>query len=540
MPDDRAPAPPASAPDGRLGRIALSLSGGGYRAAAFHLGTLRFLDQVGLLRDVVGLSTVSGGSITGMAWVASVLDGRSFDDFHRWFSGWLKRTNVVRLALDDLTARRGDEAHQWPSLIRSAADVYDRDDLLRGRRFADLLGAPAFPLEEAIFNATEFHTGVAFRFRRSDNAYARIGNGNYRVPRAVAQHIRLADVVAASSCFPGGFEPLVFPQAFRWPAEFPLEQAQAALGPGFRQGLPLMDGGVYDNQGVESLVLAFRKTTATTLLISDVSARNRPMYDVPPPPGGRGFLTLRGVGWMGVGLLLLAAVAFVVLAWHGWETARTGDWGWEDYFLYLVPGLLAGGVAAALVWLRGHVRMARALALKMIRVDVTASLQRLTVPEFIQMLALRASSVLALTSSIFMARIRGLVYKGVYADDAYAGRRMSNLIYTLAEDAPKLFDRAPWLRPRPHLVDLAEQAEAMPTTLWFTDDSQFHTLERAGCVTVCFVLLRFIVEGYEAAEYEPQGAPLHELYVRLRKEWDVFNGAAIKMPPPAPLETTVG
>ena len=45
-----------------------------------------------------------------------------------------------------------------------------------------------------------------------------LGNANYPLPREVAQHIRLADVVAASSCFPGGFEPFVFPQQFEWPA----------------------------------------------------------------------------------------------------------------------------------------------------------------------------------------------------------------------------------------------------------------------------------------------------------------------------------
>ena len=46
-------------PDGIFGRIALSLSGGGYRAAAFHLGALEMLDELGLREDVRYLSTVS-------------------------------------------------------------------------------------------------------------------------------------------------------------------------------------------------------------------------------------------------------------------------------------------------------------------------------------------------------------------------------------------------------------------------------------------------------------------------------------------------
>jgi hypothetical protein len=89
----------------------------------------------------------------------------------------------------------------------------------------------------------------------------------------VAQHIRLEDIVAASSCVPGGFEPLVFPQQFHWPRDFPREEALKLLSPDFASGLPLMDGGIYDNQGVASLLLAFNEPSSTRLLISDVSTK---------------------------------------------------------------------------------------------------------------------------------------------------------------------------------------------------------------------------------------------------------------------------
>lgn len=46
-------------------KLGLSLSGGGYRAAAFHLGTIRKLQQMGILERVDVISTISGGSITG-------------------------------------------------------------------------------------------------------------------------------------------------------------------------------------------------------------------------------------------------------------------------------------------------------------------------------------------------------------------------------------------------------------------------------------------------------------------------------------------
>jgi NTE family protein len=44
--------------------IALSLSGGGYRAVLFHVGALWRLNEWGYLRKLARISAVSGGSIT--------------------------------------------------------------------------------------------------------------------------------------------------------------------------------------------------------------------------------------------------------------------------------------------------------------------------------------------------------------------------------------------------------------------------------------------------------------------------------------------
>ncbi len=53
----------------------LSLSGGGFRAAAFHLGTLDLLFRTGLLGDVTMLSTVSGGTFTGAGYALAQARG---------------------------------------------------------------------------------------------------------------------------------------------------------------------------------------------------------------------------------------------------------------------------------------------------------------------------------------------------------------------------------------------------------------------------------------------------------------------------------
>ncbi|TSC31336.1 patatin-like phospholipase family protein [Corallococcus sp. Z5C101001] len=514
---------PAPEQHGPLGPLALALSGGGYRAAAFHLGTLRLLDTVGLLPDVVGLSTVSGGTLLGLAWVVSQIDGTPFKTFHEAYSAYLKRTNVIAEALTGLTSDREHGSHAWASLIRSAADVYARPDFLGDRRFGEVLGASGLPLQEAIFNSTEFHTGLDFRFRRSGNPNTILGNNGYRLPRAVAPHIRLADIAAASSCFPGGFEPLVFPQQFHWPEGFPLEAAREALGPKFQDGLPLMDGGIYDNQGIDSLLLAYdRAESPPTLLISDVSTQDPQMYNVPENPTKRGWVTLNGVSWLAWGLLLLALASAAILAWRGFDAVSSGTWAPRDYLLYLVPGVLTAAVATALFWVRARLDDATALLKKQMNLDVWPSFKKLTVPEFSQMLVLRASSLMALTSKVFMKRVRGLVFGRLYQDPRFKNQRVSNLISALTVDRPNLFSRHPWIKPEARLVAQATQACQMPTTLWFTADAQFTTVESTGAATACFVLLRHLLD-HHAGQFESPGRPLHELYVRLRQEWAAFN-----------------
>ena len=210
------------------------------------------------------------------------------------------------------------------------------------------------------------------------------------------------------------------------------------------------------------------------------------------------------------------------LAWRGFDTAREGSWQWRDYFLYLVPGVLTAAVAGALFWARRRLEDVNALIRKQVDVDAWPSFRKLTVLEFTQMLVLRGTSLLALTSKVFMNRVRGLIYNRVYADPEYHGRRMPNLIHALSENSPALFSAHPWMKPGPHLAQLAQQASRMPTTLWFTSGDQFTTVESAGEATVCFVLLRQII-GHHKGEYEPEGQPLNGLFEQLRKEWAAFN-----------------
>ena len=61
-------------------KLGLSLSGGGYRATGFHLGTLKKLQEMNILPEVDVLSTISGGSITGAYYC---LNKDNYPDFEK-------------------------------------------------------------------------------------------------------------------------------------------------------------------------------------------------------------------------------------------------------------------------------------------------------------------------------------------------------------------------------------------------------------------------------------------------------------------------
>jgi NTE family protein len=60
-------------------RIGLALSGGGMRAAVFHLGVLKYLARVGLYDSITAISSVSGASLC----IGAILAANS----NKWCSG---------------------------------------------------------------------------------------------------------------------------------------------------------------------------------------------------------------------------------------------------------------------------------------------------------------------------------------------------------------------------------------------------------------------------------------------------------------------
>ncbi len=297
----------------RLGSIALSLSGGGGRAAGFHLGMLAYLDRVNLLEDVSILSSVSGGSHVAAKYALTLKRAPAdeplhdtFRRFYREFFGYLMRANLVGGVFKKLGARperRSSRKSGRRNAVLALADIYDeREDFMDGARFDVFWGDREIHLKEIILNTTEFKTGLAFRFHKSA-IRRRSGNRFVPLPESWARKARLADIVATSSCIPIGLEPIFFPQDFRWSEDEPklCDEIEAYIAyhcGSDTQGnkikaVSLMDGGVYDNQGTDSVAIALTPDSHTDLERADmVAARFVRKYDEIPIEDSLGLLII--------------------------------------------------------------------------------------------------------------------------------------------------------------------------------------------------------------------------------------------------------
>lgn len=219
----------------------LCLSGGGYRAMLFHLGTLWRLNELGRLRELRRVSSVSGGSIT-----AAVLG-------LRWRQlRWDREDRAENLVAEVVEPIRGLARHTLdvpavlaglalPGLTISGAlqRAYDRR-LFHGARVQDLGGGEG-PAPLFVLNATNLQSGALWRFTQF---YSR----DYKVGRTEAP-IPLAAAVAASSAFP----PVLGPARLRLrDSDYSPGSGQGLQRPPFTTRPTLLDGGVYDNLGLQA------------------------------------------------------------------------------------------------------------------------------------------------------------------------------------------------------------------------------------------------------------------------------------------------
>jgi NTE family protein len=246
-----------------LDSIALCLSGGGYRAMLFHAGAIWRLNELGLLRKIALVSSVSGGSIA--AGVLAVALART--DL-QWTGEHL--TNLDQVFIRPILKQAGDGIDYeaitlgllpWDHAFRHVAESY-------GRNFAGtrtLQDLPTHP--EFVFNTTNLMSGRDMQFSRSLVLDWQVGS--IRNPS-----FPLSEVIAASSAFPPFLSPATFD--FSHLTVDPPQNGGGLHRPPFTQRCMLSDGGVYDNMGLEPAWKRFK-----TLLVSNAG---RPFGDLEAPP----------------------------------------------------------------------------------------------------------------------------------------------------------------------------------------------------------------------------------------------------------------
>jgi len=175
-------------------RIGLALSGGGLRAAVFHLGVLRRLAAERLLEDVTVVSTVSGGSLVTAAIVSqSDMNWPSSDDYLESIYPELRRrlTSVDLFSLKSIGWRGLIEFNL--ALFRSRAEVLatmlERVWGVSGR-LGDLPDAPQW-----LINTTCIDTGKNWRFSKREM-------GDWTFGRHYAPEVPVAVAAAASAAVP--------------------------------------------------------------------------------------------------------------------------------------------------------------------------------------------------------------------------------------------------------------------------------------------------------------------------------------------------
>ena len=239
--------------------IALCLSGGGFRAMLFHLGSLWRLNELGYLGKLDRVSSVSGGSIT-----AGVLA-------HGWSRLDFDPAGVAAGFGDAVTEplrRLAGRTIDIPAILLGALLPGTIGDRLAGSYSRHLFGASTLQdlpdRPRFVFNSTNLQSGVLWRFSKPYMA-------DYRVGTIENPTERLALAVAASSAFPPVLSPVK--------PKLDLGSYKPGTGsleaPEFRRRPVLTDGGVYDNLGLETAWKRYR-----TVLVSDGGGQYQPQASV--------------------------------------------------------------------------------------------------------------------------------------------------------------------------------------------------------------------------------------------------------------------
>lgn len=543
--------------------IGLAFSGGGFRAASFCLGTLTFLNNLewgdgNLLGNVSYISSASGGTITNAMYALSMAQGDSFNTFYKKIFARLQGTGLLTHVLEILNNKNEwkDHKDKHRNIINAFSIGYDRL-LFDGKLLSNLkTDDPLNPLDEVCFNTTDFYRGLLFRQNikmKHDKPENEFLYGNYilNLNHHTAAKIKLGDALASSACFPAGFEPIAFPSDFahaglttkdirdnihidlqelketelefvydkndiqaakkKLPSGFTVQQLKSLMeelpvSENFETGF--MDGGIDDNQGIESIMRAndrrIRKTTNfkefDLMLINDVASHFMDPYA--PSLNAKKFFSLLKLFWICIGTSLAALAGMIACFYICFS--------WCSVLLNVLCSVFFV-VPIAVIFLLWKTRSLVKNKLKIgdnlnLRKNFSESiadtflsyLSKTPITVIFNLLSDRANSVLTLNLNVFLKRIRYLLYNQFLDAGRKTFRVKTNHVYDLAfsNDTNRLENSndPTAYAPSTNIQIVSQCAFEMGTTLWFDDpeDCNQAALIACGQFTTCYNLLIYI------------------------------------------------
>jgi NTE family protein len=243
--------------------VALCLSGGGYRAALFHLGSLRRLNELGILHRVAILTSVSGGSILNgllaKQWSTLAVDSHgTFSNFEQLIGYPLRqfcRTDIRTNLILGHRINPGNWLRLTASLLSISGNVLAESYRpLFGDTFLRDLPESNSSVPRFVFCATSMNTGACWHFHGGPAGRM----GDFYSGYACTTGVTLAEAVAASSAFPLAFAPFSLElsrmrdvsRVDPWGTERPASSKRRSVT---CKSFLLTDGGVYDNLGLEPI-----------------------------------------------------------------------------------------------------------------------------------------------------------------------------------------------------------------------------------------------------------------------------------------------
>lgn len=233
-------------------RIGLALSGGGYRAAAYHLGTLRALNKMRILDKIDVISSVSGGSIAATYYLLYKNNFEYFyESFYKKLGGGVMHIAFINVFMVVCAfVAIGYWINPWVSLALVIPSFWFLCYLIfplsawvrlqynwhfyESKTLSDLPDYPAI-----VINTTDVAQGSLFKFSRNRAWGYNYHDRDTHMDAFTGIGFPIATAVMASSCVPFAFKPIRIPESYR--------KKKTATCP------LLVDGGLYDNQGVHEL-----------------------------------------------------------------------------------------------------------------------------------------------------------------------------------------------------------------------------------------------------------------------------------------------